>query len=179
MVIKPCKDDLISLLAIWPVIILCEILVAVTSGFNLMLISGIMILNVWLAISSVRDFVYLSRIICLDQSGCTFRVRGYSKQYSWDQLKVQICDENTIKFTDSDTMGPGLLIGPKTMLTSKRIAPMTYCRYRYPFSSVYIRFSAHKDDQRKVTGKIVYYGYTEDRDIIMDHLKSIGIQNIR
>ena len=179
MVINPCKDDLISLLAIWPVIILCEILVAVTSGFNLMLISGIMILNVCLAISSVRDFVYLSRIICLDQSGCTFRVRGYSKQYSWDQLKVQICDENTIKFTDSDTMGPGLQIGPKTMLTSKRIAPMTYCRYRHPFSSVYIRYRTPKDDQRKVTGKTVYHGYTEERDTILDYLDSIGIQIAR
>lgn len=175
MVIYPCKDDLISLLAIWPVIILCELFVVVTSGFVPLFIGGIMVLNICLASFSVRDFVYLSRIIFLEQDGCTISVCGYSKKYDWDSLKVQICDEQSFKFSDSDTTGPGLLIGPKTMLTSKRIATMTFCRYRYPFSSVYIRFCAPKDDQRKLTGKTVYHGYTEDRVIILDYLDSIGI----
>lgn len=179
MVIKPCKDDLISLLAIWPVIILCEILVAVTSSFDQLFIGGMMVLNICLAISSVRDFLYLSRTIFIDQDGCTISVCGYSKKYDWDSLKVQICDEKSFIFSDSDTAGPGLLIGPKTLLTNKIIAPMTYCRYRHPFSSVYIRYRTPKDDQRKVTGKTVYHGYTEERDTILDYLDSIGIQIAR
>ena len=175
MVIKPCEDDLISLFAIWPVIILCEVFAAVAGSFNPLFIGGMIVLDICLGISSLRDYVYLGRTIYIDREGCTFRVLGYSKKYNWDSLNVQICHADTFRFSDSDIAGPGLLIGPKAMRNSKHIAPMTYCRYRHPFSSVYIRYRTPKDDLRKVTGKTVYSGFTEDRRILQEVLASAGI----
>lgn len=170
MEIKPYVDDIISVIAIWPVIIVIESLVIFVSELNSCFIIGIILLNVLLCFSSIRDFLYLSRTIIIDREGCTFSVWRFNKKYKWSSLKVQLCDDSNFVFSDSDVSGPGLLIYPLSAKYNKKISPMTYCRRKYPFSSVYLRFETTQNKQPTVTGKIVYYGYTAGRQEVLDYL---------
>ena len=101
MKIKPCLDDIISVVAIWPVIIVIECLVIFVSKLNAFFFLGIVLLNALLFVSSVRDFLYLSRTIILDHEGCTFSIWRFCKKYKWSSLKVQLCDDSKFVFSDS------------------------------------------------------------------------------
>lgn len=171
MEIKPCEEDRISVIGIWIAIIVIEIAVILISKFHAFFVLGIVLLDAVLCISSIRDFVYLSRTVLLDREGCTFSLWRFRKTYQWDSLKVQLCDDRHFTFSDSDVSGPGLLICPKTANYDHKIAPMTFCRKKHPFSSVYLRFETAKDKHPTVTGKIVYYGYTADKAEILNFLR--------
>lgn len=170
MKIKPCLDDIISVVAIWPVIIVIECLVIFVSKLNAFFFLGIVLLNALLFVSSVRDFLYLSRTIILDHEGCTFSIWRFCKKYKWSSLKVQLCDDSKFVFSDSDVSGPGLLICPLSAKYDKKTAAMTYCRRKHPFTSVFLRFETTQNKHPTVTGKIVYYGYTTGKQEILDYL---------
>ena len=171
MEIKPCAEDRISVIGIWIAIIVIEIAVILVSKFHALFVIGIVLLDAVLCISAIRDFIYLSRTVQLDREGCTFSLWRFRKTYQWDSLKVQLCDDRHFTFSDSDVSGPGLLICPKTANYDHKIAAMTFCRKKHPFSSVYLRFETAKDKHPTVTGKIVYYGYTADKAEILNFLR--------
>ena len=175
MEIKPCKDGVISILAVYLVIFLCELGLLFASKFNLLFVIGILLLNMVLCFVLIRDLIYLYRTITLGSKGCTFSVGKWSKRYAWCDLKVQLCGDKHFKFNDAEISGPGVLICPKAMKYSGRIPYMTSCRYKKPFSSVYIRFKSSVDENKVIYGKVVYYGYTAEQEAIMDYLKSIDI----
>lgn len=58
MKIKPCEDDIISVIAIWPVIIIAEVIFLVTGERSTFFIVGIVLLDFLLGICSIRDLVY-------------------------------------------------------------------------------------------------------------------------
>lgn len=160
MKIKPCEDDIISIVAIWPVIIIAEVIFNVAGGRDRFFVIGIVLLDFLLGICSIRNLIYFSRTIELGQEGCTFSVWKFHKKYQWNDLTVQLCDDRNFAFRDSDKRGPGLLIRPKTARYRHKMAGMTYCRIMHPFSSVYLRFRSDDAAHKIITGKIVYDGYT-------------------
>lgn len=175
MKIKPCTDDIISVFSIWPVIILCEMFISFTYNWNKYVMSGLLIMNGILGISSMRDIVYFARTIVLDCEGCAFSILGFKKRYKWSDLNMHLCENDNIQYSDSEARGPGLLIYPRNAKYFRRIAAMTYCRYFHPFSSLYIRFKALKKGRQIVTGKVVYYGYVVEKKVLLDYLSTIGI----
>lgn len=170
MEIQPCKDDVISVIAIWPVILICEIFLLSISRWNSFATIGIALLDVLLCICSIRDWVYLSRTIKIEYDGCTFSLLGFSKKYPWNCIKIQLCDDNHFGFSDSDVRGQGVMISTKEVDYTGKMAAMTFCRTKYPFSSVYIRFIGRQELQPATTGKIVYYGYTAEKAKILEYI---------
>lgn len=169
MKISPCVDDIISVVAIWPVIIVTEVIFLVTGERSTFFIVGIVLLDFLLGICSIRDLVYFSRTIELSQEGCTFSVWKFHKKYRWNDLTIQICDDRNFAFRDSDKRGAGLLICPKAAKYCHKMAGMTYCRIMHPFSSVYLRFRADEDAHKTVTGKIVYDGYIVEKEEVLEY----------
>ena len=170
MKIKPCEDDIISVIAIWPVIIIAEVIFLLPGERNTFFIVGIVLLDFLLGICSIRDLVYFSRTIELSQEGCTFSVWKFHKKYRWNDLTVQLCNDRNFAFRDSDKSGPGLLICPKATKYCHKMAGMTYCRIMYPFSGVYLRFRSDEDAHKTITGKIVYDGYTIEKEEALEYL---------
>ena len=132
MKIKPCTDDIISVIGIWPMIIIAEVIFLLFGERNAFFTAGIALLNVFVGAFTIRDLLY--------------------------------------SFYGSDKWGPGLLIYPRKANYSCKLAPMTYCRTRHPLSSVYLRFETAKDTRKNVTGKIIYDGYTADREKVLEYL---------
>lgn len=170
MKISPCEDDIISVVAIWPVIIVAEVIFLATGERSTFFIVGIVLLDFLLGICSVRDLIYFSRTIELGQEGCTFSVWKFHKKYQWNDLTVQLCDDRNFAFRDSDKSGPGLLICPKAAKYCRKMAGMTYCRIMHPFSSVYLRFRSDDAAHKTITGKIVYDGYTIEKEKALEYL---------
>ena len=175
MQIKPCKDDVGSIIGVYIVIALCEIGLLFVCEFELFFVIMILMLNVVLSAVLIRDLIYLYRAITIEREGCTFSIGKWSKSYRWCDLMVKLCEEKHFKFYGSDISGPGILICPKSMKHSNRIPYMTFCRYRKPFSSVYIRFKSADDERKIIYGKVVYYGYIAERKLLMDYLQSIDV----
>lgn len=175
MEIRPCKDDILSLLGAYFVVALGQVFLLFVSDFNIFCVIGILLLDIVLCIVLVRDSIYLCRTVLLEREGCTFSFGKKSKKYKWHELKVQLCEEKSFSFYDADISGPGILICPKILKCVGKIPYMTFCRYRKPFSSVYIRFKSSVDEKRVIYGKVAYYGYTAEKETIMNYLKSIDI----
>ena len=175
MEIKPCKNDVISLLGIYLVATLCEIVFLFATQFDLFFVVVFLLLNIVLIILFMRDFVYLYRTIKIEREGCTFSFGKWSRTFIWSELNVQLCGDKQFNFYDSDISGPGILIYPKSLKCSNRIPYMTSCRYKKPFSSVYIRFRSSEDESKVNYGKLVYYGYSAERETLMDYLQSIDM----
>ena len=175
MEIGPCKDDMASILGVCIVIVLCEGGLLFASKFDSFILIGILLLNIVLCVVLIRDSLYLYRTVTLGRDGCTFSIGKLSKTYNWCDLWVQLYGDKNFHFYDADLSGPGILICPKSLEYRERIPCMTFCRYRKPFSSVYIRFRSSADENRVIYGKVVYYGYTAEQKTIMDYLKSIDI----
>ena len=175
MQIKPCRDDVGSIIGTYIVIVLCEIGLLFVCEFELFFVIMILIVNVVLSIVLIRDLLYLYRTITIEREGCTFSIGKYAKSYNWCDLNVQLCEAKPFKFYDSDISGPGILICPKSMKYSNKIPYMTSCRYKKPFTSVYIRFKSAEDEKKIIYGKVVYYGYIAERELLMDYLQSIDV----
>lgn len=71
MELKPCTNDVISVIAIWPVIIICELIFLIIIHFNIHFFCLFLFLDIVLCFFSIRDFVYFSRRIIFDSDGCT------------------------------------------------------------------------------------------------------------
>ena len=175
MEIKPCKDDIGSLIGAYVVVTLCEVFWLFLSEFNTFFVVLIILLGIALYAGLIRDTVYLCRTVSLDSDGCTFSLGKQSKKYGWHESTVQLCGDKDFSSYDSDVSGAGILICPKSVEYSGRVPYMTFCRRRKPFSSVYIRFTSSVDERKITTGKAIYYGYTSERETVTDHLKSIGV----
>ena len=175
MELRPCKDDILSLLGVYIVVALCEVFLLIVSEFNIFFVIGILLLDIVLCVVLVWNSIYLCRTVLLEREGCTFSFGKMSKKYNWHELKVQLCEDKNFSFYDSDISGPGILICPKLLKCGGRIPYMTFCRYRKPFSSVYIRFKSSVDEKRVIYSKVVYYGYTAEQETIMTYLESIDI----
>lgn len=171
MKVKPCEDDIISVIAIWPVIIIAEVLFIMTGSRETFYIDGIVLLDTLLCICSVRDLVYFARTIEFKQDGCAISIWKFKKTYRWCDLTIQLCDDSDFAFRDSDKRGPGMMIRPKSANYGRKLAGMTYCRIMHPFSSVYLRFESAKDEHRTITGKIVYYGYNITKEDALKYFR--------
>ena len=175
MQIKPCKDDVGSIIGFYIVVALCEIGLLFVSEFESFFVIMILIVNAVLSVGLIRDLFYLYRTITIEREGCTFSIGKWSKSYNWCDLKVQLCEDIHFKFYDADISGPGILICPKSLKCSNKIPYMTFCRYKKPFTSVYIRFKSTEDERKIIYGKVVYYGYIAERELLMDYLQSIDV----
>ena len=175
MELRPCKDDILSLLGVYIVVALCEVFLLFVSELNIFFVIGILLLDIVLCVVLVWNSIYLCRTVLLEREGCTFSFGKMSKKYNWHELKVQLCEDKNFSFYDSDISGPGILIYPKPLEYRNRIPCATFCRCRRPFSSVYIRFKSSVDEKKVIYGKVVYYGYTAEQESIIDYLKSIHI----
>ena len=175
MELRPCKDDIFSLLGVYIVVALCEIFLLFVCEFDLFFIIIILLLNIVLLIVLIRDSVYFLRTVRLECDGCTFFFGKHSRKYIWNDLKVELHRDKNHIFYDADISGPGILIYPKPLEYRNRIPCATFCRCKRPFSSVYIRFKSSVDEKKVIYGKVVYYGYTAEQESIMDYLKSIHI----
>ena len=58
MELRPCKDDIFSLLGVYIVVALCEIFLLFVCEFDLFFIIIILLLNIVLLIVLIRDSVY-------------------------------------------------------------------------------------------------------------------------
>ena len=170
MKIKPCTDDIISVIGIWPMIIIAEVIFLLLGERNAFFTAGIALLNAFVGVFTIRDLLYFLRTIDLDMEGCTFSIGKFRKQYAWSALTVRLCNARNFSFYGSDKRGPGLLIYPRKANYRCKLAPMTYCRTRHPLSSAYLRFETAKGTRENVTGKIIYDGYTADREKVLEYL---------
>ena len=175
MQIKPCKDDVDSIIGIYIVVVLCEIGLLFASEFESFFIIMVLLVNIVLGVVLIRDLFYLYRTITIEYKGCTFSIGKWSKSYNWCDLKVQLCEDKNFKFYDADISGAGILISPKSMKCSNKIPYMTSCRYKKPLTSVYIRFKSVEDEKKTIYGKIVYYGYVAERETIVNYLQTMDI----
>ena len=175
MQIKPCKDDVASIIGVCIVIALCEIVVLFVSEFESFFVIMILLVSVVLSVILIRDLFYLYRTITIKREGCTFSIGKWSKSYSWCDLKVQLCEDKHFKFYDADISGPGILICPKSLKPNNKIPYMTSCRYKKPLTSVYIRFESAEDERKIAYGKVVYYGYIAAREMLVNYLQSINV----
>lgn len=175
MEMHPCKDDVGAIIGVYIVVALCEIGLLLVSEFESFFVIMILLVNIVLGIVLIRDLFYLYRTITIEREGCTFSMGKWSKNYNWCDLEVQLCEDKHYKFYGADISGPGILISPKSLKCSNKIPYMTFCRYKKPFTSVYIRFKSSVDEKRLIYGKVVYFGYTAEQEKIMDYLKSIDI----
>ena len=175
MELKSCTDDIVSIIAIWPVIIICELILLFITHFNVLLGCLFLLLDIVLCFFSVRDFVYFSRTVKFDFDGCTISLWKLQKRYPWSMLNIKLCEDRSFLFSDSDVNGPGILICPKEINYDPKTAPMTYCRKKYPFSSIYLRFESTKDKQKTIPGKTVCYGYALEQKKALDFFANAGI----
>ena len=175
MQIKPCKDDVGSIIGVYIVVALCEIGLLFVSEFESFFVIMILLVNVVLGVVLIRDLFYLYRTITIEREGCTFSIGKWSKSYNWCDLKVQLCEDKHFKFYGGDISGPGILICPKSLKHSNKIPYMTFCRYKKPLTSVYIRFKSSVDEKKIIYGKVVYYGYIAEREMLVNYLQSINV----
>ena len=175
MELKPCTNDIISVIAIWPIIIICELIFLFIIHFNILFFCLFLFLDIVLCFFSVRDLVYFSRKVKFDSNGCTISLWKLHKMYPWSTLKIQLCEDRSFLFSDSDFNGPGILLCPKEINYNLKTAPMTYCRNCHPFSSIYLRFESTKDTKKTITGKIVYFGYVLEQKKALDFFANVGI----
>ena len=176
MELKPCTNDIISVIAIWPIIIICELIFLLIINFDVYFVCLFLFLDFGLCFFSVRDLVYFSRRVTFDSDGCTISLWKLHKKYPWNTLKIQLCEDRSFLFSASDVNGPGILICPKEINYNSKIAPMTYCRNWHPFSSIYLRFESTKDTKKTTTGKTVYFGYVLEQKIVLDFFANVEIE---
>lgn len=173
MTLRPCTDDLISLFAIYPVILLCEGFLAWVCDWNTALVIGLLLLNLLLLLNSLRDALYFARTITLNKEGFTVSLLSYQKTYPWTDLTLTLCDHYGSRFHDSDRPGRGILILPKSHTPAKRLSPMTACRWFHPCKSIFLRFQSSPAPAS--SGKVMYEGYIVREEEILDFLLSIEV----
>lgn len=174
MKIEPCTDDLISIFAIWPVIILCEIGVGISFAWNSLVLWLIILMDCILLIHSMKEYAYFGRTIIFGQEGVVFTLLGFEKRYEWDRIRVTLCNNDGLLFHDSETGGAGVLLTLRDEKLPKKTAAMTYCRYRHPLTSVFLRFQNSKEEDIVVTGKVIYRGYVVEKSRVLNFLTHIG-----
>ncbi len=179
MEFKPCKEDsaadfgVVLCAFIWPIAfyIVCDW----EWPFKQIYIIAVLPIELFLLIDAARNFVYFTRTIVLDCKGCTFSFLGFQRNYKWSDLNVCLC-ENTHQFNFYDeSMGPGVLLCPKEAKCPRKKPAMAFCRHSHPFSSVFLRYKTLEDDERITTGKVHYYGYSVEKNALLDYLKSIDV----
>lgn len=173
MKLHPCTDDLISLFAIYPVILLCEGLLVWSCDWNTALITALLLLDLLLLLNSLRAAVYFSRTITLTGDGLMISLFSHRRVYPWSSLIVTLHDSRGLCFHDSDRAGRGILIYPKSSTPAKHLSPMTACLWLHPIQSVFLRFQT--DAKPTASGKIMYKGYTVSEKEILDFLKHIEV----
>ena len=79
MQIKPCKDDVGSIIGVYIVVALCEIGLLFVSEFESFFVIMILIVNAVLSVVLIRDLFYLYRTITIEHEGCTFSIGNGQK----------------------------------------------------------------------------------------------------
>lgn len=82
MKISPCEDDIISVVAIWPVIIVAEVIFLATGERSTFFIEGIVLLDFLLGICSVRDLVYFLEQLNLAKKDALFPYGNFTRNIS-------------------------------------------------------------------------------------------------
>lgn len=174
-----CKDDISKSFFSIGLCILGEIFAFFACGWDLALICFLLLLDATLTPAVVRDYLYFSRTIMLDQEGVCFLGRGKEEKIKWDDLNVALFDRVQFMMNDGDILGPGILIYPKHVQSSGKLAPMTFCRRKCPSKSVFLRFRTDKDPGPWDTGKMLYSGYVAEKSDVMTYMERIGRSYMR
>lgn len=173
MVLKPCVDDLLSIFGTWIVVILCELFCCTAMNGNGWFLYGILILNILLIFASAKDCLYFGRVITLSSNGAEVSFLRYRKHYAWQDVEIHFYNPLRTHYFDSEEPSSGIVIMFHGQYNIGKKAPMTFCRYHHPFSSVFIRFDSDKNRKTIIYGKTVYKGYLASKSEIIDYLTSV------
>lgn len=171
MKLEPRAEDLAILFSAWLVLLLCCLGLDLLFSWAPAVVWGCLVLFILGFLVGLRDVLYFARMVTLDQSGCTFSLFRFQRTYSWKDLEVRLCSGHGPKFHDSDPGGAGILIHPRASRYGRRMAPMTWCRWHHPGTSVFLRFP----DERYIPAHICQ-GFTADQEALLALLQFAGVQ---
>jgi len=175
MRIPKCIDDLRETLVYFIIFLLSEItLYHFLDGVLAMLALFLLFVAVFIGVAT--EYLYFGRNITIDSDGCTFSLGKYTKTYKWSQMSVIYCENNSFQFGDCESPAPGIILSGTPIRKPQKIAAMTYCRFKHPLTTVFLRFQ--NDTDVPLTGKRIYRGYLVDKERIMCLLKEVGKLNI-
>lgn len=176
MEIPNCMDDFLELLLFSPLVILAEVFLCFVLSWDLLAIIVCVILDIFLIVNYLMDWIYLSRKIILDQHGCSFVSKTGIKSCSWNEIYLQYVENTSFLFGDFEIPGNGIILSTKPLSKPTYIGAMTYCRFNNPSGSAFIRFVTAPDNVKRKAAKFVYRGFTANE---YDLLSFLNTQSIR
>jgi len=135
------------------------------------------VLDVLLFIVGFIDWVYFSRTILLTSYGCTFILGKRTKEFTWDEMHLELVENSSFFFGDSEIPCEGVILSVKPILKPLCVGAMTYCRFSHPSASVFVRFASPSDEKLiRTSGKFIYRGFVANKDEILCFLaKKTGV----
>ena len=174
MEIETCNDDLQKSIFYAFLAVIAQVFLLAILSWHKIAIIGCVVLSIILGLSLFLDYLYFSRKIMLDASGCAFVSKRTTRKYTWEELYVQHTENPPYLIQDGEISGEGVIVScfpiPKTL----GVGAMTYCRYKHPSASVFIRFISPDEADKIIqkAGKLIYRGYIADKDQLLAFLKT-------
>lgn len=163
--------DLQQLLLYALLAVIAQVFLFLLLSWNEFVIVVCIILDIFLLIAGVIDWLYISRKIILDIHGVTFVLKSSTKTFSWEEMQLQYTKNSSFLFGDSEIPGEGVILSTKPISKPAHIGAMTYCRFTHPSTSVFIRFSSELDRLPETSAKFVYRGFAADKSEILKFLE--------
>ena len=140
MEISGSISDLQKILFYSILAVIAQVYLLVVLSWNKTAIIVCIVLDIVLLLAGIIDYLYFSRKIILDVSGCSFVSRRATQKYTWRELYVQHTENPPYVFKDGEIPGEGVIISKHPIPKPLRIGAMTYCRFVHPSTSVFISF---------------------------------------
>lgn len=164
--------DLRQLLFFAILAVLTQVFLLFVLSWNIIAVSGCIIISVFLLIIGIADWLYFSRTVILDAHGCTFTSFFFTKKFPWESVYLLRTDNSSFFFGDSEISGEGVILSISPISKPLRIGAMTYCRFTHPSTSVFIRLVTpidrlKMDRWKKISAKTIYTGFVADKEEIL------------
>ncbi len=173
MEISSNSDDLKELLFCQILEVLILLAIPWLMDWHKVAVVGCVILTAFLSIGAVIDWLYLSKKIILDESGCTFVCGRKTRTFSWEDIHLQYVENSAFLFGDAEIPGAGIILSSKPISKPEHIGAMTYCRFTHPGKSVFIRFASSQDKLKRTSAKFVFGGFVANKDEIICLLEQV------
>lgn len=165
-------DDLQQLLVYALLAVIAQVFLLLLMSWNGFVIVVCIILDIFILLAGLVDWLYISRKIILDIHGVAFVSKSATKTFSWEEMHLQYTKNSSFLFGDSEIPGEGVILSTKPISKPVHIGAMTYCRFTHPCTSVFIRFSSELDRLPETSAKFVYRGFVADKGEILKFLKT-------
>ena len=171
MEISGNSSNLQQLLVFAILAVIAQVFLLFMLSWNIAAIIVCIILDFFLLIVGLVDWLYFSRKIILDAYGCTFVSITATKKFTWEEIYLQHTENSSFLFGDSEIPGEGVILSVKPIAKPAHIGAMTYCRFTHPSTSVFVRFASPFDGLKITHAKFVYIGFIADKDEMLRFLR--------